>query len=71
MSIERWRGLGRVLVGTFVALIALLKLLSPEAYPPGDWRGDPVVWAAFSGLFLVLGLACVLSGALPFLRGQR
>jgi hypothetical protein len=68
MSVERWHGLGRVLVGSFIVLIAVVKLLNRDTYPAGDWRNDPVAWAAFSGLFVLLGLACVVSGVLPFVR---
>jgi hypothetical protein len=68
MSIERWHGLGRVIVGGFIVLIAVVKLLNHEAYPAGDWRNDPVAWAAFSALFVLFGLAFVLSGVLPFIR---
>jgi hypothetical protein len=68
MSVERWHGLGRVFVGGFIALIAVVKLMNREAYPAGDWRNDPVAWAALSGLFVLFGLSFVVSGVLPFIR---
>jgi hypothetical protein len=51
-----------------MVLIAVVKLLNRETYPVGDWRNDPVAWAAFSGLFALFGLAFLVSGVVPFVR---
>jgi len=70
MSVERWYGFGRIVIGGSFVLIGLLRLINPSTYPAGDYRGDPTFWAASNGAAILLGILIAAYGLRPFMRNS-
>ena len=61
---------GMLLLGPFGILVAVLKILEPMGYPPGDIRNSIEFRLAFYGLVIGLFLALMVHAA-RWLRADR
>jgi hypothetical protein len=59
-----------VVLGPFVALVAVLKLIAPMDYPVGDIRNSVEFRLVFYGLFIAFAVGATIA-ALRWLRADR
>lgn len=68
MSVERWRGVGRIVIGLVAVMVGVLSQLTHPVYLAGDWRADPTLWTSVNVGTAVFGLILIFSGLVPFAR---